>query len=298
MLFRSGDYDLQRVMTMPAGASAALWRLIAGVMVMWVTYLALLWLGAGAFVRITGAGGQARLRAMSEGATPMGLTALLLSFGLLAAGLAVALRYLHQRGLAGVIGPAGRARHDFRRVALALIGLSLVFLPVTLMSSDVTARMTLVQQMPYWPLALLGLLIQTGTEEMVFRGYLQSQLAARFRSPLVWIGVPSALFGLTHFNPETYGPNAWAVVVWATVFGALAADLTARTGSLGAAIGMHFATNFGAIFLVGVSGNLDGLALFTVIADLKDPSLMAALLGSDLMALLVSWLLARVMLRR
>lgn len=297
-MFRPGDYDPQLALTAPARPSAALWRLVAGVAVMSATCLALIWLGAGAFVALTGAAGAALLRAMTEGATPAGLTALLLSFGLLTGGLAVALRFLHHRGLAGLIGPGAQALRDFGRVALALLVLSMLFLPVTLMSPDVGAQMTLVQQLPYWPLGLLGLLIQTGTEELVFRGYLQSQLSARFRSPLIWIGLPSLLFGLTHFNPETYGPNAWAIVAWAALFGALAADLTARTGSLGAAIGMHFASNFSAVFLVGVSGNLDGLALYNVVVNLKDPALMGLLLGVDLLALVVSWLLARVMLRR
>ncbi len=40
----------------------------------------------------------------------------------------------------------------------------------------------------------LGMTILIGYwEELVFRGYLQSQLAARFRSPLVWIVLPSLM---------------------------------------------------------------------------------------------------------
>lgn len=298
MVFRRGDYDPQQVLTAPARDSAALWRLLAGVAVMTLAYLALLLLGARAIVAVRGDAGRAMLRALQEGNSPTSLIALLMTFLFLAGGLAVALHFLHRRGLAGLIGPLDRAVRDFRRVALALSLLTLVFLPLSLLSPQVGARMTLAQQLPWWPLGLLGLLVQTGTEELVFRGYLQSQLAARFRSPLIWIGLPSILFGLTHFNPASYGPNAWPVVVWATVFGVLAADLTARTGSLGAAMGLHFATNFRAMFLIGAAGNLDGLALFAVAVDLRDPALMGSLLSVDLLALVVSWLLARVVLRK
>lgn len=298
MVFRLADYDAHQRLTDPARPSAALWRLVLGVAVMAATYLALLWLGSGAVVIVIGDRGRVLLQRMATGETPWGLIALLFVFGLLTAGLAVALHFLHRRGLAGLIGPAPQARRDFLRVALAVTLLSLVFLPVTLMAPDVGQQRTLMQQLPYLPLALLGLLVQTGTEELVFRGYLQSQLSARFRSPLIWVGLPAALFGLVHFDPVTYGANAWTVVVWATVFGALAGDLTARSGSLGAAMGLHFAANFGAIFVVGTRGNLDGLALYTMAVDLQDPAMMGPLLGLDLLGLGVMWLLARVMLRR
>jgi membrane protease YdiL (CAAX protease family) len=298
MLLRPGDYHPQQALAAPAMASAALWRLGIGVVVLVVTYAALMLFTAGALVSVLGDAGRAMLNAGRTGETPLALTALLFTFAFMTGGLAVALWFLHRRGLAGLIGPPDQALRDFRRVAAALIALSLLFLPLTLMSPDVGRQMTLLQQLPYWPLGLTGLLLQTATEELVFRGYLQSQLAARFRSPLVWIGLPSLLFGLTHYNPEMYGSNAWAIVAWAVVFGLLAADLTARTGSLGAAIGMHFATNFSAIFLVGAYGHLDGLALYNVVVDLKDPALMGPLLGVDLLGLLVTWLLARVVLRR
>lgn len=298
MLFRPGDYDPQYRLTAPARPTSALWRLVVGVGVMSVAYIALMLLSAGVVVTLAGDAGRVVLRALMVGETPFGLTALLYTFVFLAGGLAVALRVLHRRDLADVIGPWPVALHDFRRVALALIALSLAFLVLMPLSPEVTRNTSLAQQVPWLPLALLGLLIQTGTEELVFRGYLQSQLSARFRSPLVWIGLPSLLFGLVHYNPEAYGPNAWAVVAWATVFGVLAADLTARTGSLGAAMGLHFATNFGAMFLVGAAGNLDGLALYTLEVDLRDPALITSLLTVDLAALVISWLLARVVLRK
>ena len=89
MVFSPGEDDPQQVLTAAARPSAALWRLVAGVVVMSATSLALLWLGAGAFVTLAGEAGRSMLQAMTEGAGPIGLTALLLSFGLLTVGQAV-----------------------------------------------------------------------------------------------------------------------------------------------------------------------------------------------------------------
>ncbi len=45
------------------------------------------------------------------------------------------------------------------------------------------------------PLTLAGLVVQTGAEELLFRGYLTQQLAARFEARAIWMGVPALAFG-------------------------------------------------------------------------------------------------------
>ncbi|WP_338153259.1 CPBP family intramembrane glutamic endopeptidase [Pseudophaeobacter leonis] len=65
----------------------------------------------------------------------------------------------------------------------------------------------LVSNLGFWPwlgllpLSLLAVLVQVSAEEVVFRGYLQQALAARFKSPVIWLVAPSALFGLAHYMP-------------------------------------------------------------------------------------------------
>jgi len=62
------------------------------------------------------------------------------------------------------------------------------------------------------PLTLAFLLIQVSAEELVFRGYLQSQLAALGLHRFVWIMIPSAIFGLLHYDPAVMGAAApWIV---------------------------------------------------------------------------------------
>jgi len=133
---------------------------------------------------------------------------------------------------------------------------------------------------------------------VLFRGYLQQQLAARFSHPLIWMFLPSALFGLAHYGPDTYGANAWLVVIWAGIFGALAADLTARSGTLGPAIALHFATNVSALLLVAPQGEMSGLALFQYSFPAHDEAAIRALLPIDFAAMMVGWLAARLALRR
>ena len=52
-----------------------------------------------------------------------------------------------------------------------------------------------------------------------------------------------------------------------------------------------------ALLVVGLSGNLDGLTLWSLSADMTDPSVVRPMLAVDFMLMLTSWLLARLVLR-
>ena len=57
-------------------------------------------------------------------------------------------------------------------------------------------------------------------------------------------------------------------MIWAFFFGLAAADLTARSGTLGPAIGFHLVNNALAFLLYGEAGGVDsGLALFLFPAE-------------------------------
>ncbi|MCX7888498.1 MAG: CPBP family intramembrane metalloprotease [Rhodobacteraceae bacterium] len=281
-----------------ARARPQLWRLAAGTVLGTAVYVALM---AGLFLYIRLAHGDfvagAVILAMSVGATPGMLVLLLFSFAGLAIGAFVAVRALHGRSAATLFGaPPGRILRDALRVAGPVILLQVALLPLSL-GEGAARHVPLATVLAWLPLAAVGLAVQTGAEEVAFRGYLQSQTAARFGRPLAWIAGPSVLFAAGHFSPATYGPAAVPVVLWAFVFGCLAADLTARTGNLGAAIGFHFATNFGSMILLGLAGNLDGLALWTVAPDFTDAGTVARFLAADFLMMAAGWLLARLVLR-
>lgn len=147
------------------------------------------------------------------------------------------------------------------------------------------------------PIACLAVFIQTSAEEILYRGFLQQSLGALSDSRLVWMVLPSVLFGVSHYQPslpfDVTGPH----VIWATFFGLAAADLTARTGSLGAAMGMHFAYNLPLVALYAEPGLMSGFGLFVqpVGWAQSDPSLVS--FAFDLFYLWIVWMTCRVAIR-
>lgn len=284
----------------PARATSQVWRLVLGAMLITGVYVAwmigmgaVFWLGAGM------ANFDRQMSRIGGGADPWSLILLLATFLGAWLGAAITLRVLHGRRLRTLFGRPAVVLRDFvLGVAMMVViggGLALVLAPFMpglerATPADVWLR--------FLPLALLGILIQTGAEELVFRGYVQGQLAARFRSPVIWLTVPTILFGLAHYAPEETGANAWIVVASTGLFGLVASDLTARTGSLGLAWGLHFANNVLAILVISVMGGLDGLALLHLPVAASSDAVLRPLLLSDMVLMALVWLGCRLWLRR
>ncbi|MEM1375137.1 MAG: CPBP family intramembrane glutamic endopeptidase [Pseudomonadota bacterium] len=164
-----------------------------------------------------------------------------------------------------------------------------------------------VRSVPAWlaflPFACGAIAMQTLAEEVFFRGYLHHFASRFFRNPLGWLLVPSLAFGVAHvFNDTASFGTILAYIGYVTCFGVAAADLTARTGSLGAAWGLHFASN-AFIFCVSTEegGYMSGAALYVfqpLLQDyVPDGAALAMSFAYNLMFLLVMWLLARNALR-
>lgn len=237
---------------------------------------------------------------LRTGDTPFGVLANLYVFGLAVIALSIALRQIHARDLLSIVGNIALAKTQFGRVCLYLVGLHvfLLFLLPSHPDAVPAPHIKLSEWLILLPLALPAVLVQTGTEELIFRGYLQSQLAARYTRGIVWIAIPSVLFGFLHYDTGAMGSNALLVMLWATAFGIAAADLTARSGTLGPAIALHFTNNVAAILLASPEGNFDGLALYTYPFSLDDADAVWIWAPVDIMVLFLSWLAARIAIRR
>ena len=224
----------------------------------------------------------------------------LFSFVCITIGVFVAVYVLHDRNPLTVFGQLGPAIDVFWAVTKALVVLYvlLLVLPPWDMGASLVPNMPLGSWAALLPFSLCAVLIQSSAEEVVFRGYIQQQLAARFSSPLVWMLVPSVLFGAGHYVPAQAGENAVYIAIWAAVFGLLMADLTARAGHLGPAIAVHFVVNVSALLLTSVPDTLSGLALYTLPFGLADVEELRAWLPVDFALMLVCWLTARLTLRR
>lgn len=293
------SYRPHESLVAPARESASLLRLTGGVVLLVVGFILFGMMASRLQWIFIPAERQAEWsEALYHASTPSAVLVNLFFFGLLIVALAFTTRLVHHRRWTTLIGRPALAMQQFLRVSKFLVALSLlVYLLPAPEVLQPSLNLAIGLWMLYLPLTLLGLLLQTGAEELVFRGYLQSQLAARFRSPFVWMTVPSAIFGMLHFNPGVDETAAWLVVFWAFAFGLAAADLTARSGTLGAALALHMVNNFVAIALVAPQDSFDGLALYTMPFSMSDTDLLLAWMPVEMMMLLCSWLAARLALR-
>ena len=289
-------YRPHDILIAPARASAGLGRLAYGVAVLAIGFVALnlTWFGT---LRQLPDAGQI-FAEINSGTTVRGMALLLGSFACMLLALGVALRLAHGRGIGSLVGPWRPAAQQAWRVMLAAGAIHVVVLILPMPDGlGPQWAMGLGRWLTLLPLSLGLLALQCGAEELVFRGYMQSQLAARFRSPVIWIGLPSLLFAVLHYDTEVYGVMAGWVVAWSALFGLMAADLTARSGSLGPAFALHLLNNFVAIAGAAPEGHWDGLALMTLPFAPDDAQAMAALLPLEAGMMLCAWLAARLALR-
>ncbi len=282
----------------PARNRAQLWRLCLGIVLIVVIYLLFLAVIFATLYLFLGNQAADIAQQTANASTPTGMFMLLASFAGAAIGPLIVVRLLHKRSPATLFGPRSVVLHDFAFAAAGVIALNAVFLVILSIWVTPIANLNLGLWLALLPLTLIGLLIQTGAEELVFRGYLQQQLAARFRSPLIWMLLPSLIFGSLHYDPATAGDNTWLVVAATALFALAAADLTRVTGSLGAAWGFHFANNLWAIVLLAVDDGITGLALYVTPYSADDTDLLPRLIALDLLALGLIWFTLRRLLRR
>jgi hypothetical protein len=279
-----------------------LWRLALGlglILLMWTGTSALIIAGAVGVVATRDGifGVMPWLTALGTPSAPGQTLVLLATFSGLFLGVLVAAAALHRRGPGTLFGPFRDWLRGFlvtlgvlAPVYAVLIGLSIGF-------DQPVPNLPLGRWLALLPLTVLFLLIQTGAEELLFRGYLMQQLAVRFRARWVWMWLPAVVFMLLHWNPEA-GANLPLVLLSALTFGLVAADLTERTGNLGAAMGLHFGNNFVGLAVVSISNTITGLALYVTSLDVSATGVQSLSLALSILVLLGVWAISAWILDR
>jgi uncharacterized protein len=238
-----------------------------------------------------------RVAAMAGLAPPRGIVIVyLLSFAVLLLALGVVMRRLHRLPGTRLLGPEERIDlgEMGRGIAFVVVVVAVLALPMLLVEPP--ARQHSVAFWALWlPAALPALFVQATAEEVVFRGYLQGMLAARFASRIVWWALPAFLFGLLHWNPQL-GENAWLMVAAATLMGLILGDVAARTGGLSLPIGLHFANNAVAMLVIATPSPLSGLALFLSPIDPDDARAVRLALLGNMTLIAILWSLYRAFL--
>ena len=296
---------MTRPLADPAFVAAAarrpqLWRLVIGLLLIaapiyLVGSVAMI---SGWMVFLYGADVAKAAQALADRTEPSVVLVLLASFVFMALGAWIAARKMHGRRLHEMIGPPRPNARDFLIGAAVILGLNLLVVIWYAATEPLVPGLPVRTWLMLLPLSLGLLLLQTGAEELLFRGYFQGQLMARFASPLVWMLLPAMAFAVLHLNPASAGANAWPIVAAIFIFGLVAADLTALTGRLGAAWGFHFGNNVIAILVIAVEGGLPALALARTPFSLADPEAGGMAMLLDGAVILLAWFLVRTLLKR
>ena len=290
-------YKLHERLVAPARNKSDILRLIFGLVMITMLYMVMVMLGGHVVSVIMGDAWMQEI-ATSPGLTSPGqMLTILGSFGFMIIAVCLVVILLHHRSPITLIGGFHIATVQFfqaMRNLLPYIALLVVF---AFMAEDLQQNLTLGLWLSILPLTLLFLLVQVSAEELIFRGYLQSQLAALNLHKSVWVLLPAILFGLLHYDPIVMKSAAPWVVLWSICFGVLAGDLTARSGTLGPAVAFHFAINFLSIGVVGIGDYLGGLNLYFYPFSITDTSKLIAYLPLDTIGMLLAYFFVRLALR-
>ena len=203
---------------------------------------------------------------------------------------------MRERSPMSLIG-RGPVVRNFLFTAAALFALMSVGTVVAHTYTDPVPNLPVSEWLLWLPIALPLLLVQITAEELIFRGYLLQELAARYKSRWVWFVLPSVLFGLLHLELEKFGPNAWLVVISTSLFGLFATDITVRTGNLGGAIGFHFVNNLFAMFVLSLDGTMTGLSLYVTPFSVDQSDTVRSVLLLDIAAISSVYLIYLLVIR-
>lgn len=296
------NYSAYATMLASAKAKPAFWRIavvllasLAVIVILMPTSIGLLSLLAPELAAI-----DTTDTGIEIGATQGGLFVVLASFALMFFSTVVLAKTLADRRLSDLTGPSNVMRAQFWRVLKWILVLSavIVLIPMPDTAGTLTRQLSLGAWLAWMPLAIICVAVQVTAEELLFRGYLQTQVIGATRSYALGMIIPALLFGLGHMSPDLDGYVALFPILWATLFGLVAGDLTARSGSLGPAIAVHFVNNLMAMLFMPVAGQLSGFGLWTRDMDLTDAYSNPYLIAIEVLILLLSWLTARIALKR
>lgn len=129
-------------------------------------------------------------------------------------------------------------------------------------------------------LLTIWLPIQTGAEEIFFRGYLPQLFSTHIRNFWVLLVISSLLFSAPHMaNPEAAG-NLWVAFAAYALIGATFGIGSYVTGSLEIGMGAHLANNFFGLLIVGYANSaVPGNAIWTMPpADMEQSAIAGVIL--------------------
>jgi membrane protease YdiL (CAAX protease family) len=202
------------------------------------------------------------MQAMQDNFLSLGINKNLMLFMMLLSGVfgffavKYVVKYLHLRSFKSVI--TARKKVDWNRILFGFI-IIFAFQIVSVLFMIYGGENELVwnfKPMPFLILFMISFLLfpfQTGTEELIFRGYLMQGTGILTKSRLAALLLTSVVFGIIHgVNPEV-AALGWTVMIFYIGSGLLYGIATLMDDGMELALGMHAANNISASLLVTAS---------------------------------------------
>ena len=239
------------------------WRYLLGTALILFSWLGLGWVP------------YAWLAGNGQGGLLLNFIAINFSIIVMLAGLAVAVKVIHRRPLATLVGPGdGIAWARVARAALVwtIIGVAIAIFEHLLHPGRYYVSFNAEGFFAFAAVALVLTPLQTTTEELVFRGYAMQGLGLVVKTPAAITVLSAGIFALPHLlNPEVQQHGAALLGASYFVIGLLLAAVTLRDGRLELAIGVHAANNLLLVLVANYEGSvLESESIFT--ARELDPS--------------------------
>ncbi len=198
-------------------------------------------------------------------ASPQGVLTALATFAGTWLGLWIAMRWVHGEPLTALVGASRRVSWSgFLKGLVAVLITSLLSEILLYLLQPEIARGAI--SLSTWLLFLIPIvaltLLQTSSEEALFRGYLLRGLASRFNSPFIWALLPGLLFTSLHWSSSSSAAINACVLASIAAFALLLTLLVYATGNLGAAFGAHLGNNLTGFLLISHQESYNSFALF------------------------------------
>jgi len=190
----------------------------------------------------------------------------LLPFPVVVLGIAMAMKWFHQRPLMDLVSWQGTIRWNLMIMGLVIWGTLLVIqislsgifgLSAILLSPDFSGWLI------YLILVLILVPIQTTAEELLFRGYLMEMVSKYVKKPWLLSVLTGLSFGALHF-----GYQSWVIVFVTGLMGVFLAYFSLKTRGLELVIGVHAINNL-ILFLLFSNSQVPGIphGIFIVFED-------------------------------
>ncbi len=200
------------------------------------------------------------------GETPIAYALMLLSFPAFLVGLFLVQKFIHKRTITSL--HTGAAKINWQRIAFAVLitWAVLSIFSVLMHFTGISPLRATFDPQRFFIYALVTLIfipLQSGTEEIIFRGYLNQGLGHFISNKWIVFIITSALFAAMHLsNPEAVSGAEEGTITHLLVmsqyfiFGFVLSVIVYFEGGLEAAIGVHAGNNMFAAMFINYEGSV------------------------------------------